>query len=142
MRWSHLSYDAQQGQLQLPGCGEVAVRHFDAPDGIATRFHEVCARSILSRVPSASRMPFRWTINVYRGCSHACVYCFARPTHTYLGLNAGRDFEREIIVKVNAPELLRAELARASWRGERVALGTNTDPYQARPRVPRTSVRG
>ena len=56
--------------------------------------------------------------------------CFARPTHEYLDLNAGRDFEREIVVKVNVPEVLRAELARPSWKGERVALGTNTDPYQ------------
>jgi DNA repair photolyase len=75
-------------------------------------------------------MPFQWTVNPYRGCSHACVYCFARPTHTYLGFNPGRDFEREIVVKVNAPEVLRAELARPSWQGEHVALGTNTDPYQ------------
>lgn len=57
-------------------------------------------------------------------------YCFARPTHTYLGFDAGRDFEREIVVKVNVPEVLRAELARPSWRGDLVALGTNTDPYQ------------
>ena len=56
--------------------------------------------------------------------------CFARPTHTYLDFNAGRDFEREIVVKVNAPEVLRAELARPSWKREHVALGTNTDPYQ------------
>src|SRR5256885_8322953 len=56
--------------------------------------------------------------------------CFARPTHTYLDFDAGRDFEREIVVKVNVPELLRAELARPSWKGEHVALGTNTDPYQ------------
>jgi DNA repair photolyase len=75
-------------------------------------------------------MPFRWTINAYRGCSHACKYCFARPTHTYLDFNAGRDFEREIVVKVNAPEVLRVELARPSWQGEHVAMGTNTDPYQ------------
>ena len=75
-------------------------------------------------------MPFRWTINPYRGCTHACMYCFARPTHTYLDFDAGRDFEREIVVKVNAPEVLRAELARPSWKGEHVALGTNTDPYQ------------
>jgi DNA repair photolyase len=75
-------------------------------------------------------MPFRWTVNPYRGCSHACAYCFARPTHTYLDFDAGRDFEREIVVKVNAPERLRAELARPSWKGEHVALGTNTDPYQ------------
>jgi DNA repair photolyase len=58
------------------------------------------------------------------------TYCFARPTHTYLDLNAREDFEREIVVKVNVPELLRAELARPSWKGEHVALGTNTDPYQ------------
>ena len=56
--------------------------------------------------------------------------CFARPTHTYLDLDAGRDFEREIVVKVNVPEVLRAELARPSWKREQVALGTNTDPYQ------------
>ena len=57
-------------------------------------------------------------------------YCFARPTHTYLDFNAGRDFEKEIVVKVNAPEVLRVELARPSWKGEHVAMGTNTDPYQ------------
>ncbi|MCA1690408.1 MAG: radical SAM protein, partial [Actinobacteria bacterium] len=92
--------------------------------------YEVHARSALNRVPERSAMPFRWTVNPYRGCTHACVYCFARPTHTYLGLDAGRDFEREIVVKVNAPEVLRRELARPSWSHEHVALGTNTDPYQ------------
>jgi DNA repair photolyase len=118
-------------RAQLPGYrDEAVVRHFEAPDAIATRFYEVRAKSIINRVPEASRMPFRWTINPYRGCSHACVYCFARPTHTYLDFDAGRDFEREIVVKVNAPERLRAELARPSWKGEHIALGTNTDPYQ------------
>ena len=77
------------------------------------RFYEVHAKSVLNRVPEQSRMPFRWTINPYRGCSHACNFCFARPTHTFLGFNPGRDFEREIVVKVNAPEVLRVELARA-----------------------------
>ena len=95
------------------------------------RFHEVRTKSALNRVPGGTRgCPFEWTINPYRGCSHACVYCFARPTHEYLDLDAGRDFEREIVVKVNVPEVLRAELARPSWSGEPVALGTNTDPYQ------------
>jgi DNA repair photolyase len=75
-------------------------------------------------------MPFRWTINPYRGCSHACRYCFARPTHTYLDFNAREDFEREIVVKVNTPEVARAELMRPRWTREHVALGTNTDPYQ------------
>jgi DNA repair photolyase len=90
----------------------------------------VRARSIISEVPRASRMPFRFTINPYRGCSHACTYCFARPTHEYLGLNGGDDFERRIVVKVNAVERLAAELARPSWAGDHIAMGTNTDPYQ------------
>jgi DNA repair photolyase len=288
VRWSNLSLETDE-HARLPGYREEAVvRHFDAPEAISTRFYEVRAKSVLNRVPEASKMPFRWTINPYRGCTHACVYClsgdarvlttsgrekllcelevgdgiygtrregryrrfvetevlakwssikpayrveledgteliasgdhrfltrrgwkhvigteqgrlrrphltlgsrllgpggsaaprrpiagaalktdaslrvcsveplgevmrmydittgtgdfiangvvshncFARPTHTYLGFNAGRDFEREIVVKVNAPEVLRAQLARPSWNGEHVALGTNTDPYQ------------
>jgi DNA repair photolyase len=130
MRWSNLSI-AEQERARLPGYrDEAVVRHFEAPGGVRTRFYEVSAKSILNRVPAASRMPFRWTINPYRGCSHACCYCFARPTHTYLDFNAGRDFEREIVVKVNAPEVLRTELAKPSWGHEHVALGTNTDPYQ------------
>jgi DNA repair photolyase len=130
VRWSNLTQD-QEEQRRLPGYREEAVvRRFEAPEALDMRFYEVRARSVLNRVPDRSRMPFRWTVNPYRGCSHACVYCFARPTHTYLGFDAGRDFEREIVVKVNAPEVLRVELARPSWRGEQVALGTNTDPYQ------------
>src|SRR6201995_3078639 len=130
MRWSNLTLEAEE-TAHLPGYrDEAVVRHFDAPDAIPTRFYEIRAKSILNRVPEASQMPFRWTINPYRRCSHACVFCFARPAHTYLDFDAGRDFEREIIVKVNAPERLRAELARPSWKGEHIALGTNTDPYQ------------
>jgi len=108
----------------------VVVRRFDAPEALDTRFHEVRAKSALNRVPGRSRVPFGWTINPYRGCSHACVFCFARPTHEYLDFDAGRDFEREIVVKVNVPEVLRIELARPSWKGEHIAMGTNTDPYQ------------
>jgi DNA repair photolyase len=130
VRWSNLETEVEE-RARLPGYREEAVvRHFDAPEAIETRFYEVRAKSILNRVPPASRMPFQWTINPFRGCTHSCVYCFARPTHTYLDFNAGRDFEREIVVKVNAPELLRIELAKPSWKGEHVALGTNTDPYQ------------
>ncbi len=130
VRWSNLTLGDEE-QRRLPGYrDEATVRRFDAPEALETRFYEVRARSILNRVPASSRMPFRWTINPYRGCSHACRYCFARPTHKYLGFDAGRDFEREIVVKVNAPEVLRAELGRASWAHEHVALGTNTDPYQ------------
>ena len=130
VRWSNLE-QAQEEQRRLPGYrDEAIVRHFDAPEALDMRFYEIQARSVLNRVPARSRMPFRWTINPYRGCSHACAYCFARPTHTYLGFDAGRDFEREIVVKVNAPEVLRSELARQSWKREHVAMGTNTDPYQ------------
>ena len=119
-------------QMALPGMEEAGlgpVRTFDAPEALGTRFHEVRAKSALNRVPEGY-YGFNWTVNPYRGCSHACVYCFARPTHTYLDFDAGRDFEREIVVKVNAPEVLRVELARTSWQRELVALGTNTDPYQ------------
>jgi DNA repair photolyase len=130
VRWDNLKIVEDEG-TRLPGYRDPArVRRFDAPEALDMRFYEIHAKSALNRVPKASRMPFRWTINPYRGCSHACVYCFARPTHTYLDFDAGRDFEREIVVKVNAPEVVRAELARPSWKGEHVAMGTNTDPYQ------------
>ena len=129
VRWDHL--EAKPGrQPSLPGSTDPVVRTFDAPEALGIRFHEVQARSAINSVPARSRMPFRFTINPYRGCTHACVYCFARPTHTYLDLNAREDFDREIVVKVNAPELVRAELGRRSWKGDHVALGTNTDPYQ------------
>jgi DNA repair photolyase len=119
-----------ENDLRLPGVGDGSVvRTFDAPEAMGINFHEVRARSALNHV-AGGRYGFDWTINPFRGCSHACVYCFARRTHTYLDLDAGRDFEREIVVKVNVPELLRAELARPSWKRELVALGTNTDPYQ------------
>ncbi len=290
MRWEGLSVE-NEATRQLPGYREPAtVRTFDAPEAMDIRFYEVRAKSALNRVPAASRMPFRWTVNPYRGCTHACTYClagdtpilmadggskpmaelrpgdrvygtelvgtrrryavtevldhwatlkpahrvtladgshvvasadhrflasagwkqvtgtepggtrrrlsasdqlmgpgrqdrdasgdrslagqpvetsaglwiasieplgeelvlfdmttgsgdfvaggvvshncFARPTHKYLDLSPGRDFEREIVVKVNAPEALRAQLSRPSWTREHVALGTNTDPYQ------------
>ena len=111
VRWEEQTVD-RQTRARLPGYRDVGVRHFDAPEAVDTRFYEVHAKSILNRVPEASQVPFRWTVNPYRGCTHACAYCFARPTHEFLGLGAGRDFEREIVVKVNAPERLRVELAR------------------------------
>jgi DNA repair photolyase len=129
VRWASQEIE-QDDAGRLPGLGDTVVRRFNAPEALDTRFHEVRTKSALNRVPGGARLPFRWTVNPYRGCSHACAYCFARPTHEYLDLGAGRDFEREIVVKVNVPEVLRAELARPSWKGERVALGTNTDPYQ------------
>jgi DNA repair photolyase len=129
MRWDSQTVAAED-QTRLPGYSDSVVRRFDAPEAMNIRFHEVRAKSALSRVPTGSRLPFEWTVNPYRGCAHACTFCFARPTHEYLDMNAREDFEREIVVKVNVPEVLRAELRRPSWKGDRVALGTNTDPYQ------------
>jgi DNA repair photolyase len=108
----------------------VAERHVGKGAYAGMEFLHVNARTIINTVPPESLMPFRHTINPYRGCSHACVYCFARPTHDYLGLGIGEDFERKIVVKVNAVERLRAELRSPKWHGEHIAMGTNTDPYQ------------
>ncbi len=108
----------------------VAERHVGKGAYAGMEFLHVNARTIVNTVPAESRMPFRHTINPYRGCSHACVYCFARPTHDYLGLGIGTDFERKIVVKVNAIERLRAELRAPAWGGDHIAMGTNTDPYQ------------
>ena len=127
MRWDE---QRVENDMRLPGVGDgTVVRTFDAPEAMGINFHEVRARSALNHVPGG-RYGFSWTVNPFRGCTHACTFCFARRTHTYLDMDAGRDFEREIVVKVNVPELLRAELARPSWKRELVALGTNTDPYQ------------
>jgi DNA repair photolyase len=108
---------------------EVARRTFDTPEFRGIEFIEVEAKSIINRVPG-SGVPFDWSINPYRGCTHACTYCFARPTHTFLEMDAGRDFETKIVVKVNAPDVLRRQLAAKRWKGEHIAMGTNTDPYQ------------
>lgn len=89
---------------------------------------EYC-KSILSRNASPD-LPFSVSLNPYRGCEHGCIYCFARPTHSYLGLSPGMDFESKIFAKVNAPEMLRRELAKAGYEPESIALGVNTDAYQ------------
>jgi DNA repair photolyase len=130
MRWENLTLSDESAQGALFGVGDVVTRTFDTPEFRGMTFYEVRARSILNKVPGASRMPFNWTLNPYRGCSHSCVYCFARRTHEYLDLDFGIDFDSKIVVKVNAPELLRKELASPHWTGEPVAMGTNVDPYQ------------
>jgi DNA repair photolyase len=108
---------------------EIARRRFDTPEFRGIEFIEAECKTIINEVPG-NYLPFRYTINPYRGCSHACVYCFARPTHTFLDMNAGRDFESKIVVKVNAPDVLRRQLAAKKWNGDGIAMGTNTDPYQ------------
>lgn len=139
MRWDNLSAPPDAGvperavpaapplPLALPGA---TIRTFDTPDFAGMTFFEVRAKSIINRVPGASRVPFSWTINPYRGCGHRCTYCFARNTHTYLDLDAGHDFDSKVVVKVNAGELVRRELAAPKWGGEHLAMGTNVDCYQ------------
>jgi len=148
MRWDNLRLDDQAadepdapgGDTLFPAArrdvalplierGAVA-RTFDTPGFRGMTFFEVQAKSIVNRVPESSRMPFQWTINPYRGCQHACSYCFARNSHTYLDLDAGADFDTKVVVKVNAPELVRKKMASPSWPGEHIAMGTNVDCYQ------------
>jgi DNA repair photolyase len=115
----------------LPGLQRIGfVRSVRAPQFEGITFHEVLCKSALNKLPEAAALPFRFTVNGYRGCSHACRYCFARPTHEYLEFDCGNDFDTQVVVKTNVAEVLRAELRRRSWRRETVALGTNTDPYQ------------
>jgi DNA repair photolyase len=138
MRWDNLRLDdSPHGTLPLAGDAQLPMfergavtRTFDTPGFRGMTFYEIQAKSIVSRVPATSHMPFTWTINPYRGCQHACSYCFARNSHTYLDLDAGEDFNRKVIVKVNAPDLLRSKLASPGWKGEHIAMGTNVDCYQ------------
>lgn len=89
---------------------------------------EEAARSIITSNDSPD-IPFEFSVNCYRGCPHACTYCFSRPTHEYLGWGAGTDFERKIVAKVNAPELLRAEFMKKSWKGDTLNFSFTSDPY-------------
>jgi DNA repair photolyase len=127
LRWK-LADDNPQSALFAEE--ELVDRHVGIGEYRGLEFLHVNAQRVINEVPAASRMPFRYTINAYRGCSHACRYCFARPTHEYLGLNIGSDFDSKIVVKVNAVERVRAELRSPKWTGEHIAMGTNTDPYQ------------
>lgn len=96
---------------------------------IPTEIREEIARSIITYNKSPD-LPFDRAINPYRGCEHGCIYCFARPSHAYLGLSPGLDFETRLIARPNAPDLLRRELSAKRYRVAPIAIGTNTDPYQ------------
>ncbi|EHB50419.1 Radical SAM domain protein [Mycolicibacterium rhodesiae JS60] len=129
MRWSGQGIAVDDGAL--PGLERIGlVRSVRTPQFDGITFHEVLCKSALNKIPAAAMLPFRFTVNGYRGCSHACRYCFARPTHEYLEFDPGVDFDSQIVVKTNIVDVLRRELGRPSWRRETVALGTNTDPYQ------------
>lgn len=112
------------------GSGMVADESFDAPP---VSPHTTCrpepCRTILSRNDSPD-IPFTWAINPYRGCEHGCIYCYARPTHSYLNLSPGLDFETQLTAKANAAEALRRELARPGYRPSPIQIGSATDAYQ------------
>jgi DNA repair photolyase len=122
--------DDDGGQAALFADEELVRRHVGIGAYRGLEFLHVRAKQIITTVPETSRVPFRHTINAYRGCSHACTYCFARPTHEYLGLGTGEDFERTLVVKINAVERVRSEIRAPRWNGDVIAMGTNTDPYQ------------
>ena len=90
-------------------------------------YTEIECKSALNRV---TNMGFNWSLNPYKGCVHACAYCYARANHSYLGLDAGTDFETKLFVKTNIVEVLRRQLANRTWKRDEVAIGTSTDPYQ------------
>lgn len=131
VRWDGQRVDAIDRDA-LPGLEGRSglLRTFDTPEFRDMQFLEVTSRTALNKVPGNGFMGGAWTINPYRGCQHACVYCFARGTHTYLELDSGRDFDTRVVVKTNVSQALDAELTRMRERPERVMLGTNTDPYQ------------
>lgn len=129
MRWDNQGIEVDDGAL--PGLERLGfVRSVRTPQFDGVTFHEVLCKSALNKIPRAAALPFQYTVNGYRGCSHACRYCFARPTHEYLDLDCGNDFDTQIIVKTNVADVLHRELHRRTWCRETVALGTNTDPYQ------------
>lgn len=131
MRWQGQELGVADAAA-LPGLEHLngLVQSVTTPEFAGVTFHEVLCKTALNHVPGAPAMPFDWTVNPYRGCSHACIYCFARGTHEYLELDAGRDFDSQVIVKINVAEVLAKELRRGSWTRQPVMLGTNTDPYQ------------
>ena len=130
LRWRLADEDDDQVPAALFADESAVRRHIGTGEYRGLEFLQVNARRIINDVPKSSHMPFRYTINAYRGCSHACTYCFARPTHDYLGLGIGEDFDRKIVVKINAVERVAAEVRSHRWSGEHIAMGTNTDPYQ------------
>ena len=105
------------------------VEWLEEPPIAATEVFEEEAKSVLAENKSPD-LGFRWSVNPYRGCHHACAYCYARPSHQYLGFGAGTDFDRKIVVKINAPAALARELSSRSWKRELVVFSGNTDCYQ------------
>jgi DNA repair photolyase len=131
--WSHAaaepgdrSHDAALAQDGMIAAEDV---DDDALPPLATTLTVDASRTIIARNDSPD-VPFTQSINPYRGCEHGCIYCFARPSHGYLGLSSGLDFETKLFFKPEAAKLLRAELAKPGYKPSAIAFGTNTDPYQ------------
>lgn len=122
-------FDLRTREVDLDQLDALAASGDDAPTAPRTHVTVEVARSIISRNQSPD-IPFDQSINPYKGCEHGCVYCYARPTHAYLGLSPGLDFETRLYAKTNAAELLRKELGRPGYQPALIALGANTDPYQ------------
>lgn len=123
---------SSEGRFEMTTCETVDdgwEREAEPAPHPATTVNEERARSIISRNESPD-IPFEQSINPYRGCEHGCIYCYARPSHAYLNLSPGLDFETKLFVKTNAAELLRAEWAKPGYRVSPINLGANTDPYQ------------
>ena len=137
MRWDAQGVSVDDGAL--PGLQRIGfIRSVRTPQFEGITFHEVLCKSALNKVPNArpnvagkpapSMLPFNYTVNAYRGCSHACRYCFARPTHEYLDLDSGTDFDSQVVVKTNVADVLRRELGPAV-----VAAGDGGARHQHRP---------
>jgi DNA repair photolyase len=127
----HRDHPVQAGPppTRLVGIARLAAESPKTRERASIEYFALESRSALNR-ESSGRMPFDWTLNPYRGCEFGCKYCYARYTHEFMEMWDGADFERKIFAKINAPVLLRAEIARARDRGQSIALGTATDPYQ------------
>ncbi len=121
--------NAAHGKPELVGIAKLAALGASLRQGHFVEYFSLPSRGLLNRCVSQRRMPFTWTINPYRGCEFACKYCYARYTHEFMEMRDGVDFERKIYVKQQAAWLLRRDLKKVK-RGEEIAIGTATDPYQ------------
>jgi DNA repair photolyase len=128
-RGARSNASSRYDQERRVGFDDGWTRDDEEPPPIRTEVTRDATRTIIARNQSPD-ISFDRSINPYRGCEHGCIYCFARPTHAYLGLSPGLDFESKLFVKPDAAKLLAAELSKPSYRCDVIAIGTNTDPYQ------------
>ena len=128
-RGARSNTSSRYDRLAYVGLDDGWTREDEAPPPLRTEILTDATRTIITRNTSPD-ISFDRSINPYRGCEHGCIYCFARPTHAYLGLSPGLDFEAKLLVKPEAAKLLEAELRKPSYQPGVIAIGTNTDPYQ------------